>query len=64
MSAKFFAFGQKLGIKQRAERVPLCPVFGLVSALRLLFSRAVPSARVPAFYHVKKGADSFGIIII
>jgi hypothetical protein len=31
---------------KRAEQFPLCPVFGLVSALRLLSSRAVPSARV------------------
>jgi hypothetical protein len=36
---------------KRAERSSLCPVFGLVSALRLLSSRAVPSARVPGFYH-------------
>ena len=30
---------------------PLCPVFGLVPALRLLSSRAVSSARVSTFYH-------------
>ena len=36
---------------KRAELCSLCPVFGLVAALRLLSSSAVPSARVPGFYH-------------
>jgi hypothetical protein len=31
---------------KRAEHFTLCPVFGLVSPLPLLSSRAVPSARV------------------
>ncbi len=46
-SFEFIAFGRKLGRMQRAERSPLCPVFGLVSALRSLSSVALSSARVP-----------------
>ncbi len=42
--------------RKRAEREPLCPVFSLVSALRLLSSRAVPSARVPRVYHTPLSA--------
>jgi hypothetical protein len=30
----------------------ICPVFGLVSALRLHSCRAVPSAQVPSVYHI------------
>ena len=48
---EFIAFGQKLGRKQRAEPFWLCPVFGLVSALRSLSSVALSSARVPSVYH-------------
>ena len=36
--------------KEQSDR-SLCPVFGLVSALRLLSSVAVPSARVSRVYH-------------
>jgi len=63
MTGEFFAFGQKLGKNQRAERSPLCPVFGLVSALGSLSSVALSSARVSRLYHGKKGAVSFGNII-
>jgi hypothetical protein len=37
--------------KQRAERPLLCPVFGLVSALRSLSSVALSSVRVLGLYH-------------
>jgi len=40
-----------LSAEDWAELCSLCPVFGLVAALRLLSSSAVPSARVPGFYH-------------
>ena len=46
LAFEFIAFGQKLGRNQRAERSSLCPVFGLVSALRSLSSVALSSARV------------------
>jgi hypothetical protein len=46
-----------LSAKNWAERkwaVPFssCPVFGLVSALRLHSCSAVPSAQVPSVYHI------------
>jgi len=37
---------------KRAVPFSLCPVLGLVSALRLLSGRAVPSAQVPRVYHL------------
>ena len=61
-SIEFFAFGQKQGRYQRAERVSLCPVFGLVSALRLLSSSAVPSARVPKVYQFQSPSPNKGDI--
>jgi len=52
MVREFFAFGQKLGRTKRAVPFSICPVFGLVSALRLHSCRAVPSAQVPSVYHI------------
>jgi hypothetical protein len=51
LSSEFIAFGQKQGRNQRAELSPLCPVFGLVAALRSLSSVALSSARVLSVYH-------------
>ena len=43
----FSLSGQKLGESNEQSDPPLCPVFGLVSALRSLSSVALSSARVP-----------------
>ncbi len=38
--------------RKRAVPFGICPVFGLVSALRSLSSVALPSAQVPSVYHI------------
>ena len=57
-----FSLSAKNWEKQRAERLPLCPVFGLVSALRLLSSRAVPSVRVIPVYQINLSSPRKGDI--
>jgi hypothetical protein len=51
-SVSFSLSAKNWAERKRAVPFSSCPVFGLVSALRLHSCRAVPSAQVPSVYHI------------
>jgi hypothetical protein len=51
-SVSFSLSAKNWAERKRAVPFGICPVFGLVSALRSLSSVALPSAQVPSVYHI------------